>query len=79
MDARRAARLSRQWLLLLDGAIAVALVSGEADAALDARAAAEALLNTESASESNPLAGKSVSKSPSEARSKRPPSRRTEP
>ncbi|KPD19238.1 TetR family transcriptional regulator [Burkholderia sp. ST111] len=78
MDARRAARLSRQWLILLDGAIAVALVSGEADAALDARAAAEALLNTESANESNPLAGKSASKSPSEARSKRPPSRRTE-
>ena len=37
MDARRAARLSRQWLILLDGAIAVALVSGEPDAALDAQ------------------------------------------
>lgn len=73
MDARRAARLSRQWLILLDGAIAVALVSGEADAALDARAAAEALLNTESANGSNPLAGQSPSKAPS----KRPPSRRT--
>ncbi|AXL50684.1 TetR family transcriptional regulator [Paraburkholderia caffeinilytica] len=73
MDARRAARLSRQWLILLDGAIAVALVSGETDAALDARAAAEALLNTESASESNPIAGRSASQSPS----KRPPSRRT--
>ncbi|NPT46809.1 TetR family transcriptional regulator, partial [Paraburkholderia sp. 1N] len=42
MDARRAAGLSRQWLVLLDGAIGVALVSGEADAALDARTAAEA-------------------------------------
>jgi AcrR family transcriptional regulator len=78
MDARRAARLSRQWLILLDGAIAVALVSGEADAALDARAAAEALIDTESVSESNPLAGKSASRSPSKAPSKRPPSRRTE-
>ncbi|MFM0231184.1 TetR/AcrR family transcriptional regulator [Paraburkholderia sediminicola] len=78
IDARRAARLSRQWLILLDGAIAVALVSGEADAALDARAAAEALLNTESASESNPLAGQSASRSSSKAPTKRPPSRRTE-
>jgi AcrR family transcriptional regulator len=57
MDARRAARLSRQWLILLDGAIAVALVSGEADAALDARTAAEALLNAESVSESGQRAG----------------------
>jgi AcrR family transcriptional regulator len=47
MDARRAARLSRQWLLLLDGAIAVALVSGEADVALDAQKAAETLLDAE--------------------------------
>jgi AcrR family transcriptional regulator len=47
MDARRAARLSRQWLILLDGAIAVALVSGNADAALDARSAASALLDSE--------------------------------
>ncbi|MFP3566901.1 TetR/AcrR family transcriptional regulator [Paraburkholderia sp. SIMBA_030] len=52
MDRRRAARLSRQWLILLDGAIAVALVSGEPDAALDARAAAEALLDTESTGKS---------------------------
>lgn len=52
MDGRRVARLSRQWLILLDGAIAVALVSGEPDAALDARAAAEALLDTESAGKS---------------------------
>ncbi|SDF93908.1 TetR/AcrR family transcriptional regulator [Paraburkholderia phenazinium] len=48
-DNRRAARLARQWLILIDGAIGVALVSGEPDAALDARAAAEQLLNAESA------------------------------
>ncbi|HEY1998189.1 TetR/AcrR family transcriptional regulator [Paraburkholderia sp.] len=47
-DSRRAARLARQWLILIDGAIGVALVSGDADAALDARAAAERLLDTES-------------------------------
>jgi AcrR family transcriptional regulator len=46
-DGRRAARLARQWLILIDGAIGVALVSGEPDAALDARAAAEQLLNAE--------------------------------
>ncbi|MGA3252008.1 MAG: TetR/AcrR family transcriptional regulator [Paraburkholderia sp.] len=46
-DSRRAARLARQWLILIDGAIGVALVSGEPDAALDARAAAELLLNAE--------------------------------
>lgn len=45
LDSRRSARLARQWLILLDGAIAVALVSGEADAALDARAAAQVLLD----------------------------------
>ncbi|MBP0592331.1 TetR/AcrR family transcriptional regulator [Paraburkholderia sp. LEh10] len=44
-DSRRAARLSRQWLILIDGAIGVALVSGDADAALDARAAAAHLLD----------------------------------
>ncbi|MFP6561275.1 TetR/AcrR family transcriptional regulator [Paraburkholderia sp. B3] len=43
-DRRHAARLARQWLILIDGAIGVALVSGEADAALDARAAAKQLL-----------------------------------
>lgn len=47
LDARRAARLSRQWLVLLDGAIAVALVSGNADSALDAQSAARALLDAE--------------------------------
>ncbi|MCC8393767.1 TetR/AcrR family transcriptional regulator [Paraburkholderia sp. MMS20-SJTR3] len=47
LDARRAAPLARQWLVLLDGAIAVALVSGEADAARDAQAVAKSLLDTE--------------------------------
>ncbi|RQH03889.1 TetR/AcrR family transcriptional regulator [Paraburkholderia dinghuensis] len=45
MDRRHAARLARQWLILIDGAIGVALVSGDADAALDARAAARQLLD----------------------------------
>lgn len=45
-DRRHAARLARQWLILIDGAIGVALVSGEPDAALDARAAAKQLLET---------------------------------
>ncbi|HYS63282.1 MAG TPA: TetR/AcrR family transcriptional regulator [Paraburkholderia sp.] len=58
MDARRAARLSHQWLILLDGAIAVALVSGEAAAALDARAAAAVLLDAERAGESRSSASK---------------------
>jgi AcrR family transcriptional regulator len=48
-DGQRAARLARQWLILIDGAIGVALVSGEPDAALDACAAAELLLDSESA------------------------------
>jgi len=43
-DGRVAARLARQWLILIDGAIGVALVSGDADAALDARAAGRSLL-----------------------------------
>ncbi|SIO71543.1 transcriptional regulator, TetR family [Burkholderia sp. GAS332] len=72
MDARRAVGLSRRWLILLDGAIGVALVSGEADAALDAQTAAEALLDAESAGESS-----ESRKTPSKAPSKRPPSRRT--
>ncbi|MFM0282576.1 TetR/AcrR family transcriptional regulator [Paraburkholderia sediminicola] len=72
MDACPAAGLSRQWLILLDGAIGVALVSGEADAALDARTAAEALLDAESAGESS-----ESRKTPSKAPSKRPPSRCT--
>jgi hypothetical protein len=82
MDARRAARLSRQWLVLLDGAIAVALVSGEADAALDAQTAAQTLLDAEAQAASerrtsaDPSASKSVSKSTSPFANKRPPSRR---
>jgi len=48
-DARRAARLSSQWLILLDGAISVALVSGKANAALDAQAVAQVLLDAEQA------------------------------
>lgn len=47
-DRRFAARLARQWLILIDGAIGVALVSGDADAALDARAAAQQLLEAAS-------------------------------
>lgn len=43
-DRRFVARLARQWLVLIDGAIGVALVSGDASAARDARAAAELLL-----------------------------------
>ncbi|MGF6964207.1 AcrR family transcriptional regulator [Paraburkholderia sp. WC7.3g] len=61
IDARRAAPLARQWLVLLDGAIAVALVSGEADAALDARTVGKTLLDAAA----RPAA------------TKRPPSRRT--
>jgi AcrR family transcriptional regulator len=37
-------QLARQWLVLIDGAIGVALVSGTAQAAHDARLIAEALL-----------------------------------
>jgi len=41
----QASALARQWLLLIDGAIGVALVSGNPDAALDARLIAHSLLN----------------------------------
>ncbi|MGF6260032.1 AcrR family transcriptional regulator [Paraburkholderia youngii] len=61
IDARRAAPLARQWLVLLDGAIAVALVSGEAAAALDAQTVGKTLLDTAA----------------KPAAIKRPPSRRT--
>nr|WP_232243635.1 TetR/AcrR family transcriptional regulator [Paraburkholderia sp. SOS3] len=44
-DARRAAKLSHQLLILIDGAIGVALVSGDPDAAIDARGAAEHVLD----------------------------------
>ncbi|MFM0341208.1 TetR/AcrR family transcriptional regulator [Paraburkholderia fungorum] len=77
MEVRGVARLARQWLILLDGAIAVALVSGEADAALDARAAAEALLGTEFGGESDE-AGES-NQPASKPRSMRPSSRRAAP
>ncbi len=42
---RTVARLAHQWLILIDGAISVALVSADASAARDARAAAELLLD----------------------------------
>ncbi|PMS15992.1 TetR family transcriptional regulator [Trinickia dabaoshanensis] len=45
IDARQATALARQWLVLVDGAIGVALVSGAADAADDAQAAARQLLD----------------------------------
>lgn len=43
--ASAAAPLARQWLVLIDGAIGVALVSGEASASRDALAAGEVLLD----------------------------------
>lgn len=52
-DPRVAARLARQWLILIDGAIGVALVSGEADAALDARTAGRHLLEALAPQDSN--------------------------
>ncbi|MCL4650013.1 TetR/AcrR family transcriptional regulator [Burkholderia multivorans] len=45
IERRTPARLARQWLVLIDGAVGVALVSGDAGAARDARAAAELLLD----------------------------------
>jgi AcrR family transcriptional regulator len=45
LAARQAAALARQWLVLVDGAIGVALVSGSADAARDAHAAGRRLLD----------------------------------
>ncbi|HEX7934330.1 MAG TPA: TetR/AcrR family transcriptional regulator [Paraburkholderia sp.] len=62
-DARHAARLSRQWLVLLDGAIAVALVSGEPDSALDAQAVAQTLLDAQSAGKRSTSASVAVSAS----------------
>ncbi|MDE1180286.1 TetR/AcrR family transcriptional regulator [Paraburkholderia sp.] len=46
VNPARTERLARQWLILIDGAIGVALVSGDAHAADDARHAAEQLLST---------------------------------
>ncbi|MBN3803322.1 TetR/AcrR family transcriptional regulator [Paraburkholderia sp. Ac-20336] len=88
MDTRRVARLARQWLVLLDGAIAVALVSGEADAALDAQTAAKTLLDAQAGFAAKPAANtavKSEAKPPAKPAAKsahapptqRPPSRRT--
>ncbi|KWD90974.1 TetR/AcrR family transcriptional regulator [Burkholderia ubonensis] len=45
LERRTLARVARQWLVLIDGAIGVALVSGDATAARDARATAELLLD----------------------------------
>ncbi|KWI96793.1 TetR family transcriptional regulator [Burkholderia ubonensis] len=45
IERRTLARVARQWLVLIDGAIGVALVSGDATAARDARANAELLLD----------------------------------
>ncbi|KVC88106.1 TetR family transcriptional regulator [Burkholderia ubonensis] len=45
IERRALARVARQWLVLIDGAIGVALVSGDATAARDARATAELLLD----------------------------------
>ncbi|MFT4064685.1 TetR/AcrR family transcriptional regulator [Paraburkholderia sp.] len=77
IDARRAARLARQWLVLLDGAIAVALVSGEADAALDAQATARTLLDVEETKSADNPKKKPAGKRTSQPATRRPPSRRT--
>jgi len=74
LDARRAAALSRQWLVLLDGAIAVALVSGEPDAALDAQAVARTLLDAQLPRKPNAAARNAGSRRSS---TKPPPTRRT--
>jgi AcrR family transcriptional regulator len=81
MEARRVARLSRQWLILLDGAIAVALVSGEADVALDAQSAGRALLDAEASVAVERRASTNMPATPAAAKpsapTKRPPTRRT--
>jgi len=77
IDARRAARLARQWLVLLDGAIAVALVSGEADAARDALATARTLLDAETAKSADKPTRNSTTTSTNQPATRRPPSRRT--
>ena len=46
IERRGLARLARQWMVLIDGAIGVALVSDDTSAARDARAAAKLLLDT---------------------------------
>jgi AcrR family transcriptional regulator len=77
IDARHAARLARQWLILLDGAIAVALVSGEADAALDAQATARTLLDAETTRSADKPTGSATKKAANQPATRRPPSRRT--
>ncbi|SMG58562.1 TetR/AcrR family transcriptional regulator [Paraburkholderia susongensis] len=74
--ARHVARLARQWLVLLDGAIAVALVSGEADAALDAQMMAKTLLDAAVKSVAK-SAAKPARVSTTTGETRRPPSRRT--
>ena len=61
-DRRHAARLARQWLILIDGAIGVALVSGDADAASDARSAAQQLLEAASGRVSGRSSGRSITR-----------------
>ncbi|HTH60628.1 MAG TPA: TetR/AcrR family transcriptional regulator [Paraburkholderia sp.] len=75
VDRRGAARLARQWLVLIDGAIGVALVSGEADAVSDARAAAQQLLDAAS----NRASGRSLTRNarPSGRRAARQPGEKT--
>ncbi|WP_233837395.1 TetR/AcrR family transcriptional regulator [Paraburkholderia sp. ZP32-5] len=77
IDARHTARLARQWLILLDGAIAVALVSGEADAALDAQTTARTLLDAETAKSADSPTRNSTRKSANQPATRRSPSRRT--
>lgn len=62
-DRRTAARLARQWLVLIDGAIGVALVSGEADAASDAWAAGQQLLEAASGRFSGRASGRASGRS----------------
>ncbi|WP_084069530.1 TetR/AcrR family transcriptional regulator [Paraburkholderia heleia] len=64
-DRRTAARLARQWLILIDGAIGVALVSGDADAALDARAAGRSLLAALAPKSGSDFQNRSPSRAPS--------------
>jgi AcrR family transcriptional regulator len=74
-DRRHAVRLARQWLILIDGAIGVALVSGDPDAALDARAAAKQLLETLPGANARAQPGDTRSQAPKSSPS-RSPSRR---
>jgi AcrR family transcriptional regulator len=66
LAARQAAALARQWLVLVDGAIGVALVSGSADAARDAHAAGRRLLDHVPPSQQRPPPSRTKRTSPSE-------------